>query len=70
MILAEIGECFAEEKPLRAQGLTALGMKLVEEVALGGDWELAFTIMPFEDPCTQQQFGGIPGAVDISVQMT
>ena len=43
-------ELLAEGDVAHCKGLLALQQAMLEEVALGGDWTLSWSIMPMEDP--------------------
>ena len=50
-VLEEMGELLDVNDVAHAKALNALTMTMVEEVAAGGDWEVAWTLLPLPDPC-------------------
>ena len=50
--MEELQELLAKNDTDHAKALTALCLSMLEEVAVGGDWDLAWTVLPIQDPCS------------------
>ena len=51
-VMEELQELLAKNDTDHAKALTALCLSMLEEVAVGGDWDLAWTVLPIQDPCS------------------
>ena len=58
-VAAELFLALEEEDVPLVKGLTARWLQTLEEVARGSPWEVAWAMMPIEDPCGTLEVGAV-----------